>query len=62
MQFGQRGVGEENEREFAGRATHPKIGPIRVENRDGLRYITSFNTKTRMPVGDGDGSLRDWIG
>lgn len=62
MQFGQRSVGEENERELAGRATHPKIGPVRVENRDGLRYITSFNTKTRMPAGDGDGPLRDWIG
>ena len=62
MQFGQGRVGKENNRQFAGWAAHLEVRSVRIEDGDYLRYITSFDTKTRMTIGDGDAPLFDWIG
>lgn len=54
VQLRQSRIREENKGQLSGRTSRQEVGSVTVQNRDQLRYITSFDTKTRVSVGDGD--------
>lgn len=54
VQLRQSGVCEENKGQLAGWTSRQEVGPVPVQDRDQLRYITPFDAQTRMAIGDGD--------